>query len=182
MIDIGTVELYNIDQERIKGDSTMAYTDLAKRDHLIAKYLEDCGTATVEDIIGKFGLSKSTVRRIVRRLANVGIVERSHGSVAWAGNNGMETPVFNRSKMNQLQKDLIATAAADMVSTGETIILLAGTTINALASKLKEKEGIKVITNSLPVLTELLPCTGIEIIFLGGLLNRKEQSVGGCLT
>jgi DeoR/GlpR family transcriptional regulator of sugar metabolism len=51
-----------------------------------------------------------------------------------------------------------------------------------LASKLKDKEGIKVITNSLPVLAELQPCSGIEIIFLGGVLNRKEQSVGGCLT
>jgi DeoR/GlpR family transcriptional regulator of sugar metabolism len=160
----------------------MAYADLVNRDHLIAKYIEECGSATVDDIVSKFHLSQSTTRRILIRLAEVGIVDRTHGGASWAGSNGAEMPVFNRTKIHSLEKDTIASAAASMVCTGETIILLAGTTINALASKLKGKEGIKVITNSLPVLAELQPCTDIEIIFLGGLLNRKEQSVGGCLT
>ena len=159
----------------------MVYTDLVNRDYSIARYIEDSGTATVDDIVGRFHISQSTARRILGRLAEVGVVERTRGGASWVGNSNIEAPVFNRTKMHAREKELIATAAASMISPGETIILLAGTTINALASKLREREGIKVITNSLPVLAELQPCTGIEIIFLGGLLNRKEQSVGGYL-
>jgi DeoR family fructose operon transcriptional repressor len=159
----------------------MDYTDLVNRDRLISNYIKDCCTVTVDDIVSNFSISQSTARRILHQLAEGGIVERTHGGALWAGSNGIEPPVLNRTKIHAPEKDLIASAAASMVSAGETIILLAGTTINALASKLKEKEGIKVITNSLPVLAMLQPYAGIEIIFLGGLLNRKEQSVGGSL-
>ena len=160
----------------------MAYTDLVNREHFIANYIEEFGSVTVEEIVNKFNVSQSTTRRILARLAEVGVVERTHGGASWVGSNGTETPVFSRATVHPLEKDLIATAAASLVSRGETIILLAGTTINVLAGKLKEKEGITVITNSLPVLATLQPNPGIEVIFLGGLLNRKEQSVGGGLT
>lgn len=160
----------------------MSYPDLINREQLIANYIEASGEVSVNEIVDKFTISPSTARRILTRLAEVGIVERTHGGALWAGSSQHETPVFNRAKMHSLEKDRIASSAASLVNRGETIILLAGTTVNVLASKLKDMEGIKVITNSLPVLTELQPCSGIEIIFLGGVLNRKEQSVGGCLT
>jgi DeoR/GlpR family transcriptional regulator of sugar metabolism len=160
----------------------MAYPDLIDREHLIANYIEAIGKVSVADIVEKFNISSSTARRILARLAEVGVVERTHGGASWAEGGENEAPVFSRARMHGLEKDRISSLAASLVSKGDTVILLAGTTINALAGKLKEKEGIHVITNSLPVLSELQPCSNIEIIFLGGVLNRKEQSVGGCLT
>jgi DeoR/GlpR family transcriptional regulator of sugar metabolism len=160
----------------------VTYPDLINREQLIANYIEASGEVSVNDIVNEFKISPSTVRRILARLAEVGVALRVHGGAAWAESSENEAPVFNRAKMHALEKDRISTFAASLVSRGETIILLAGTTINVLASKLRQKEGIKVITNSLPILSELQPCSGIEIIFLGGVLNRKEQSVGGCLT
>jgi DeoR family transcriptional regulator, fructose operon transcriptional repressor len=63
------------------------------------------------------------------------------------------------------KKDQIASVVASIAATGETVILLAGTTIITVAGQLKDNEGIKVISNSLPVMAELQPCSGIEIIF-----------------
>jgi DeoR/GlpR family transcriptional regulator of sugar metabolism len=159
----------------------MTYPDLINREQLIANYIETSGEVSVNDIVNRFDISPSTVRRILTHLAEVGVVERTHGGAAWAESSESEAPVFSRARMRALEKDRISTFAASLVSKGETIILLAGTTINVLASKLQGKEGIKVITNSLPILSELEACSGIEIIFLGGVLNRKEQSVGGYL-
>jgi DeoR/GlpR family transcriptional regulator of sugar metabolism len=159
----------------------MAYADLSNRENLIASYIETTGKMSVNDIIKAFAISPSTARRILARLAKTGAVARTHGGALWVGGAEVEAPVLHRAKIQAVPKDHIASVAAGMIYPGETIILLAGTTINLLAGKLKDKENIKVITNSLPVLAELQPFPNIEIIFLGGLLNRKEQSVGGCL-
>ncbi len=159
----------------------MAYADLTNRENLIAESIETTGEMSVNDIMQAFSISASTARRILARLAKTGAVARTHGGALWVGGADAEAPVLHRSKIQAVPKSHIAVAAAGMIFPGETIILLAGTTINLLAGKLKEKENIKVITNSLPVLAELQPYPNIEIIFLGGLLNRKEQSVGGNL-
>lgn len=76
-------------------------------------------------------------------------------------------------------KRTIAAGAARMVSEGDTIILDAGATTTYLASALRGRRGITVITNSLPVLAALEGEKGITLISSGGIVRPESRSLTG---
>jgi DeoR/GlpR family transcriptional regulator of sugar metabolism len=76
-------------------------------------------------------------------------------------------------------KRVIGRAAAKTVNEGDTIILDAGITTTYMAAALRGKQGITVITNSLPVLAELNGEEAIGLISSGGVVRHKSQSLTG---
>jgi DeoR/GlpR family transcriptional regulator of sugar metabolism len=76
-------------------------------------------------------------------------------------------------------KRSIAQTAARMVNEGDTIILDAGATTTYLASALEGRKGITVITNSLPVLSELAGEKGMTLISSGGVVRPESRSLTG---
>ena len=73
----------------------------------------------------------------------------------------------------------IGRAAAQLVSSGDTIILDAGRTTAYLAQNLRGRRGITVITNSVPVLTELGSEPGISVVASGGTLRPESMALSG---
>jgi DeoR/GlpR family transcriptional regulator of sugar metabolism len=76
-------------------------------------------------------------------------------------------------------KRSIGRAAAGLVRSGDTIILDSGHTTAYLAQNLCGRQGITVITNSVPVLTELGSEPGITVVSSGGSLRPESMALSG---
>ena len=76
-------------------------------------------------------------------------------------------------------KQTIGAAAARFVFEGDTIIVDAGVTTAHLARALRGRQRITVITNSLPVLTELSREKGIALVSTGGMVRSEGQVLVG---
>lgn len=79
----------------------------------------------------------------------------------------------------EAMKQAIGQTAARYVHEGDTIILDAGRTTAHLARALRGRQGITVITNSLPVLNLLRDEPGITVVASGGVLRRETNALVG---
>lgn len=121
-------------------------------------------------------VSEATVRRDLDELAAQGRIRRTHGG-ALRVEVDHEPPMRLREETNSGEKDLIARSAARQVQDGETIFLGSGTTVASMVPHLAGLEGLRVITNSLPVVVQLADREDVELIVVGGLFRHSEGSM-----
>ncbi len=76
-------------------------------------------------------------------------------------------------------KRSIGCVAAQLVNPGDTIILDSGRTTAYLAQHLRGRQNITVITNSVPVLSELGSEPGIAVVATGGTLRYESMALSG---
>ena len=149
----------------------------AQRRQLILRTVRGGRGAGVVDLAQRFDVSEMTVRRDLAHLAREGKLIRVHGGAL----SVREEPPFAEIAVERLaEKERIGRAAAALVRDGQTIMIDIGTTTLQLARQLRDRE-LTVITSSLAVLEELLPCEGIELISLGGIVRRNYRSLVGVL-
>ncbi|NOZ70496.1 MAG: substrate-binding domain-containing protein [Chloroflexi bacterium] len=86
---------------------------------------------------------------------------------------------YDMTREVAILKRTIGHTAAHFVNEGDTIILDSGVTTAYLASALRGKENITVITNSQSVLETLAKEKGITLISSGGLMRHESQSFVG---
>ena len=136
-----------------------------------------------EEICSTFRVSESTARRVLRTLEQQKLIRRYHGGASCLKNSlgFWEDKVHARIENNWPQKLSIAREACSLIHDNATVIMLGGTTVYAMCTFLKGRR-LKVITNSVIVLSELYKEKDIKLILLGGLFNPNEFEVGGILT
>ncbi|EKM98333.1 MULTISPECIES: DeoR/GlpR family DNA-binding transcription regulator [Acidocella] len=132
------------------------------------------GALDVEALSAELGVSASTIRRDLARLAAGGQVLRTYGGAAVP-----EQSLQVRAGVNMEQKRAIARLAASFVQQGETLLLDAGTTTGALAAELAGMQGLHVITNGLTALNALAGKPGVELSVLGGQLRQISLGTVG---
>lgn len=76
-------------------------------------------------------------------------------------------------------KRAVGQAAAATIREGDTVILDGGTTTRYLAQALHGRNNITVITNSIPILSELGAEEGITLISCGGVVRPDHQILTG---
>jgi DeoR/GlpR family transcriptional regulator of sugar metabolism len=76
-------------------------------------------------------------------------------------------------------KQQIGRMAARFVREGDTIIMDAGVTTAYMAQALRGRRDITIITNSLPVLTELASEPSLTLISSGGVVRQQSQALAG---
>jgi DeoR family transcriptional regulator of aga operon len=136
---------------------------------------------SVAEVVEQFAVSEATARRDLETLANQGKLRRVHGGALALQATPPELPLLERSDQERSEKRRIGQAAAQLVKAGETIFLGSGTTVLEVARALREKQGLTILTNSLPVLNTFSgsSCT---VICLGGMLRPSELSFIGHIT
>jgi DeoR/GlpR family transcriptional regulator of sugar metabolism len=148
--------------------------DRERRARLI-ELLRAGGQATVIDLATTLGVTASTIRRDLDRLARDGRLVRTHGGAMLAG----QRPA--RPVDPQLEaKRGIARAAAALVADHTTIAIGSGSTALAFAQELASRR-LTVITNALDVANALVDREGIELIILGGVVRPGVHSMLGHL-
>lgn len=149
--------------------------DRDRRARLLGR-LRDDGQASVAELASSLGVTASTIRRDLDRLARDGRLVRTHGGAALS-----TTPrAANSADPQQDAKRAIARAAAALVADHTTIAIGSGTTALAFARELADRQ-LTVITNALDVANALVDREGIELIILGGVVRPRMHSMLGHL-
>lgn len=149
-----------------------------RRDKIIELLRED-GSAKVIKLAKIFKVSEVTIRQDLEKLEKEGLIRREHGG---AFLKSVEDSVKSFSLLNQEnldKKQVIGKRAAEIIETGETIILDSGSTTTEIARNLIGRTGITIITNALNIALMLGAEPGIEVIVTGGEFKPPTLSLTG---
>ena len=147
----------------------------ADRSSRLIRRLREDGRASVATLARDLGVTPSTIRRDLARLADDGTLVRTYGGAALPLPAGAAP-----SGPAAEAKRAIAVAAAGLVEDGQTIAISSGSTTLALARQLVDRR-LTVITNALDVASILLDRDGIELVVLGGVVRPRMHSMLGHL-
>jgi len=153
-----------------------------ERELRIIQFLEQQGRISVIEICQMFSISKATARRDLEFLAEQNYIRRVHGGAISIDQAPPEPPILQRQSKRAEEKKRIGRITAQMIQDGDSVFLGSGTTVLEVSKKLRDRKGLTVVTNSLPVLNTLSGYNNISLIALGGVLRDSELSFIGHIT
>lgn len=135
--------------------------------------IERAGFASIQSLCDHTGASESTIRRDLEHLDGIGQVRRTRGGAAYIGES--LTAFEDRTGRASSEKLGVARAAAELIESGETVLLDGGTTTYEVARRLAAdpSKPLQVVTNSLPIVNLLVNQPHIELLTIGGYLYPK---------
>ena len=145
----------------------------------IMDVLMDTGSASVDDLAIRFGVSRMTVHRDLDDLEQSGLLRKVRGGASIQSSSKFESDFRYRERQAAEEKRLIAAAAAERIEPGQTIMVDDGSTANAITEFLPERQPLTVITSNLAVINQLAGRPGIELIALGGRYHKKFHGFFG---
>jgi len=152
----------------------------AGRVRQIARLLMQVGPLTVADIAARFRISYATARRDGIQLAHSGQVVRKHGRLLPAVSVAGEQSFQARSTSQTGAKSQIAQRAVQLLPETGTIFVDAGTTCLEVGRLLLHRPGLRVATNSIPLM-ELAVDARASIIAIGGEVRKTSLALTGAL-
>lgn len=135
------------------------------------------GFAALDELVRELGVSESTVRRDLDALEEHGAARRTHGGALYSGGMPRLAEFDERQPANWAAKRAIASAAAQLIEDGETVLLDGGTTTYEVARLLVGRP-LQVVTNSLPVANLFASESRTDLVLLGGYVSPRT---GVCL-
>ncbi|MFJ6728400.1 MULTISPECIES: DeoR/GlpR family DNA-binding transcription regulator [unclassified Streptomyces] len=154
----------------------------ADRHRLIARTVEESGSATVPELARLTGVTEMTVRRDLDALAAQGLLERVHGGARTLLLRGEEPPFALRVHEASAAKRRIAEETASLIADGETVLLDSGTTCLEVARRLRGRR-VTVMPLSLQAIHLLGDSPGpTALIVPGGRPRATEGALIGPLT
>ena len=155
----------------------MARPIAARRHDEILKRIAATGIVSVEELAKAFGVSRETIRRDLKALAERGRLDVVHGGAA--RREVVEAAFDQRSHENAEGKAAIGRAAADLVEDGMVVLLDSGTTTLEVARALMRKRNITVCTTGLANAQLLCRVAGTRVHVLGGEIDATEEAAVG---
>lgn len=149
------------------------------RKQKILEKLETEGFADVKDFAEMLEISDITIRRDLTVLAEQGLLIRTHGGAMKVSFSQNPITFAQKAAINAEQKDAICQIAASKILEGDVVFLDCGSTVFRMCQFLRNMK-IKVVTNSLPIINELLG-SEVSLNFAGGELNHERQATHGKL-
>ena len=164
--------------KRSDTDGTVSRNSVVRRRNILETLNSD-GYVEVEKLAGGLGVSTMTIRRDLTDLETGGYLVRTHGgAVKSAAIDAMFT-FDSRINRNRVHKEAICLAAAAFVEPGDTIFIDCGTTLYRLARYIRDIRNVRIVTNSLPLLTEIAGNSSVRITLTGGDLVRERKALYG---
>jgi len=151
---------------------------LAERRQNIVTALAEARQLSVVELSARFDVSEVTIRQDLQALSDQGLLLRTRGGALSTG----AMPEFSfdvRQQQQAAKKTRIGQAAASLVNHGDTIIIDASTTAQAIIPFIKKFSELTVITNSLKAAISLLDAPQIQVFLPGGGLRRESISLVG---
>lgn len=151
---------------------------LERRQNIIKKISIKKSVRVVE-LSREFGVTEETIRRDLEKLEKEGALTRTYGGAVVITKTDNELPLSARLRENIEGKKLISEIVAGLIQDGDVVMLGSGSTSLKIAREINRKKNIKVITNSVGVLNEIIQNDDIKVICTGGVLSRDNLSFGG---
>ena len=141
-----------------------------ERRSIILKITEESGFVSLQWLVAEVDASESTIRRDLEYLDAIGQIQRTRGGASFVGDSLSDFDA--RKSRASDEKQQIARRTADLICSGETVLLDGGTTTLEVARYLTGKS-LQILTNSLPIASLLMNRPEIELIFIGGYVYPK---------
>jgi DeoR/GlpR family transcriptional regulator of sugar metabolism len=149
---------------------------LGERQNAISRKLLVHGRVLAAELASEFGVSEDTVRRDLREMAAAGLCERVYGGalpISPAGGS-----LTHRATVARDRKQALAIATVAQIVPGSTVFFDAGSTNLAIAAALPIDMALTAVTNAPAIAAALLDKPLVNVILVGGLIDRQ---VGGAL-
>lgn len=152
----------------------------SQRKQRILEQLLKEGQVLSKDLSVRFEVSEDTVRRDLRELAAEGRLQRVHGG---ALPSSSATATFSeRKSLKTDAKRKVAQKGAELISSGQVVIIDGGTTTSELIACLPDDLRITVVTHSPSIALGLIEHPSIAVILIGGRLFKHSVVTVGAAT
>lgn len=142
------------------------------RRNKILELLRQDGKVVVADLSGLLGTTAVTIRNDLTALERDGYLIRTKGgAVLIPHQEDGTTSILSMRVDRSEEKEAIAAAVADMIRDGDTLFINSGSTTQVLASVLKVRSNLNIVTNSLAAATILADTPTFRVVLLGGSVN-----------
>lgn len=155
----------------------------AERQKKMMEYIEANTSAQIHELAEKFHVSEATVRRDLDDLDQQGALKRTHGGAIKVDRSTAYESMYSE-KIGQMleEKHRIANSAAQMVHTGDTVLIDSGTTTFFIAQALSHHENLTIITNDLYIAYQTPLHPSSTLIVTGGTRRQGRQELVGTVT
>lgn len=148
-----------------------------ERHRLIISEIKQKGSVKVAELVERFNISESTIRRDLVQLEMLNYLKRVHGGAVSVQNKFVEKSYEDKRCQNNDEKILIAKYAASLVEDGDSIYIDSGTTTFQMIKYLNRRN-IMVVTNGLSNVEALIE-NDIPCFVLGGKVKQSTKAVVG---
>ncbi|CAD5250646.1 MULTISPECIES: DeoR/GlpR family DNA-binding transcription regulator [unclassified Imperialibacter] len=133
--------------------------------------------SSVRELATLFDTSDITIRRDLVVLSEKGLLVRTHGGAMLPESTGFH----QKESRNNEAKGYIGKLAASCVEPNDVIFMDCGSTVFQMCAHLRKLERLTIITNSLPIVSELLNHPGFTINLIGGEIDIQRRAVHGSM-
>jgi DeoR family fructose operon transcriptional repressor len=149
------------------------------RKKIILKTLNEQGILSTQEVMKECGVSEITIRRDLIELEAKGLLIRTHGG-AVTSKAGDQLFTFDlKINQNRQNKEEICKTASRFIENNDIIFIDCGTTLSYLTKYITKIESLIVITNSLPIVSELINFSNIKVILIGGEVTSERKAIYG---
>jgi DeoR/GlpR family transcriptional regulator of sugar metabolism len=153
-----------------------------ERQRRILALLGAAGRVVATDLQDELGVSAYTVRRDLDELAEAGRLQREHGGALALAGSPVATSSAGRGPQSVAGRREVARAAATLLVPGQVVILDGGSTALALAEALPPGFTGTFVTHAPPAAAALAAHEGVEVVVVGGTLERRAMVTVGAQT
>ena len=133
----------------------------------------------VQELAERFRVSHMTVRRDLAELEGRGYLIRQYGGAVRSPAVERLFSFARRLERAAEQKEEICRLASRFIEDGDVIFLDCGTTLFRLCHHIVARRGVRVITNSLPVVSELIDHPHVRVSLVGGEVVGERKAAYG---
>jgi len=143
-----------------------------RHNYIMAKILEEQKVNTIE-LAQELKLSEDTIRRDLNELDSKGLLVKVYGGAFPVINKPHD--IFDIVIVNEDKKKTIGRKALSLLADGQVIIMSGGTTNLAFSKLIPSDLKATVYTYSLPIAMQLSQHSNIELVFIGGKLQKNAM-------
>ncbi|MCK3655572.1 transcriptional regulator [Pasteurellaceae bacterium Macca] len=147
------------------------------RHQKIIQLITQRGYVSTEELVAELAVSSQTIRRDLNELAENNLIRRHHGG-AGSPSSSENSDYIDRKHFFSQQKNIIGNRVAEMIPNGASLFLDIGTTAEAIAAALCQKQNLRIVTNNLNAAHLLMHKEDFQITIAGGGLRPDGGIIG----
>ncbi|WFR68257.1 class II aldolase/adducin family protein [Curtobacterium flaccumfaciens] len=151
-----------------------------RRERILQQLRRDA-VLSYRQLAASLDVSHMTVRRDIAALETQGLVHATPGGARIAARLPSEPPRTEKSHTDLDEKSAMSRRAASFVRDSMTVYLDAGTTLQTMAAHLDHVDDVTVVTNDLVIANSFLTHPDVDLILVGGRLDKANHSAVGRL-
>lgn len=178
------------DQVFANGRTPLAGDPASAQDHsalerrsMISQMVTERGVVYVADLVARFKVTETSIRRDLTLLEEAGRLKRIHGGAVQSSGNVRSDSFSEKVRLHNSAKQRIGKAAAELIKPKDILVLDSGTTtlqiVKQISEDLRQGTTITLVTNSLPISQEVLAWPSPNLIVLGGIYLPDYQATAG---